>query len=46
MSKYGNLRKGDGTHSKFFLTRTLAEHDDTMCVEFVGPLLAAPGAAV
>eukprot|EP01044_Picomonas_judraskeda_P015934 COSAG03_NODE_2754_length_2473_cov_1.385847_2_plen_275_part_00 len=30
MSKYGNLRKEDGTHSKFFLTRTLAEHDDTM----------------
>ena len=29
MSKYGNLRKGEG-HSKFFLTRTLAEHDDTM----------------
>lgn len=29
MSKYGSLRKAEG-NSKFFLTRTLAEHDDTM----------------
>ena len=29
MSRYGNLVKTEG-HSKYFLTNTLAEHDDTM----------------